>query len=179
MKNILLTMVLIAIAFCLPLEVGAKGKLVSAAQLKDAYGETVGRVIGMFHSSRPYVLTDQGYRTNIALPRGWVTDNASIYYELEECEGNAYVRGPKYVGTVFTPNMPVEMAYEAGMILHIPHGTQSVTVDVVSGSFWDWSSNQMVCSPHVETIEGYPFYTNDPTITGIKSTIYPAPMVIE
>ena len=180
MKKLLLTIALIAIAFCIPLEVSAKGKPVGAAQLKDAYGETVGRVIGMYHSSRPYVLTDQGYRSNIALPRGWVLDYASsIYYDLEECKGNAYVSTPRYVGTVFTPEMPVDMAYEAGIILYIPYDTQSVIVDVKSVLFWDSYSNQQICFPHMETGEGYPVYPNDPTITGIRNTIYPAPMVIE
>jgi hypothetical protein len=180
MKNILLTIVLVAIAFCFPLQVNAKGKPVSAAQLKDANGETVGRVIGMYHSSRPYVLTDQGYRTNIALPRGWVLDYSSyIYYDLEECEGNAYVSTPRYVGTVFTPDMPVDTAYEEGLIFYIPHDTQSVTVNAKSVLFRDLYTNQQICMDQEETGEGYPVNSNDPTITGIKNTIYPVPMVIE
>ena len=180
MKNILLTMVLLAITFCFPLQVNAKGKPVSTAQLKDAYGETVGRVIGMYHVSGPYVLTDQGYRTNIRAPGGRIGESApQIYYDLEGCEGNAYVSWIGHVGTVFRPDMPVEMAYEAGMILYIPHDTQGVTVDVKSVLFWDWYSYEQVCMPQVETGEGYPVYSNDPAITGIKNTIYPAPMVIE
>ena len=179
MKNILLTMVLIAIAFCLPLEVSAKGKPGGAVQLKDAYGETVGRVIGMYHVSGPYVLTDQGYRTNIRAPVGWIGEyTPQIYYDLEECEGNAYVTWIGQVGTVFRLDMPVDMTYEE-RILYIPHNTQRVTVDVKSVLFWDWGSNQEICLPSVHTGEGYPVYSNDPTITGIKNTIYPTPMVIE
>ena len=71
------------------------------------------------------------------------------------------------------------MAYETGMILYIPHDTQSVTVDVKSVLFWDSYNNQQICMPQLEMGEGYPVYSNDPTITGIKNTIYPAPMVIE
>ena len=179
MKNVLLTIALIAIAFCGPLEVSAKGKLVGAAQLKDAYGETVGRVIGMYHVSGPYVLTDQGYRTNIRAPVGWIGEFVpTIYYDLEGCGGNAYVSWIGQVGTVFRLDMPVDMTYEE-QILYVPHNTQSVTVDVKSARSWDWYSNQEVCSSHVETGEGYPVYSNDPTITGIKNTIYPVPMVIE
>jgi hypothetical protein len=179
MKKLLLTIALIAIAFCIPLEVIAKGKPVSAAQLKDAYGETVGRVIGMYHVSGPYVLTDQGYRTNIRAPVGWIGEfRPEIYYDVEGCDGNAYVSWIGQVGTVFRLDMPVDMTYEE-RILYIPHNTQSVTVDVKSVLFWDWSSNQEVCLPLEVTYEGYPVYSNDPTITGIKNTIYPAPMVIE
>ena len=179
MKNILLSLALIAIAFCLPLEVSAKGKPVSTAQLKDANGETVGRVIGMYHVSAPYVLTDQGYRTNIRAPVGWVGELVPrIYYDFEGCEGNAYVPGPRYVGTVFRLDMPFDVTYEQ-KILYIPHNTQSVTAEVKSALSWDWDSNQEICLPEVVTGEAYPVYANDPTITGIENTIYPAPMVIE
>jgi hypothetical protein len=179
MKNILLTMALIAIAFGLPLEVSAKGKPVSAAQLKDAYGETVGLVIGMYHVSGPYVLTDQGYRTNIRAPVGWIGEFApTIYYDAEECNGNAYVSWIGQVGTVFRLDMPVDMTYEE-RILYIPHNTQSVTVDIKSRLFWDWGINQEMCVPYLETGEGYPAYPNDPIVTGIENTVYPAPMVIE
>ena len=179
MKNILLIIMLFAIAFFLPLEVSAKGKPVSAAQLKDANGETVGRVIGMYHVSGPYVLTDQGYRTNIRAPVGWIGEFVpNIYYDIEECDGNAFVSWIGQVGTVFRLDMPVDMTYEE-RILYIPHNTQSVTIDVKSMLFWDWGNNQEICLPSVETGEGYPAYSNDPTITGIKNTIYPAPMVIE
>ena len=180
MKSVLLTIALIAIAFCIPLEVNAKGKPVGAVQLKDAYGETVGRVIGMYHVSGPYVLTDQGYRTNIRAPVGWIGERVSyIYYDLEECEGDAYVSGPRNVSTVFIPDMPVEIAYQEGKILYVPHGAQSVIVEAQSVLFWDSYNNQQTCVNQVETGEGYLVYPNEPTITGIKNTIYPAPMVIE
>jgi len=179
MKYKLLTIAMIIVGLLFPLEINAKGKPASVAQLKDAYGETVGRVIGMVHVSGPYVLTDQGYRTNIRAPVGWIGEFTSqINYDLEGCEGNAYVSWIGQVGTVFRLEMPVDMTYEE-RILYIPHDTQSVTVDVKSMLYWDWGSNQQICAPQVETGEGYPVYSNDPTITGIKNTIYPVPMVIE
>jgi hypothetical protein len=46
MNNILVAMILIAIAFAFASKGNAKGKPISAAQLKDSNGKTVGRVIG-------------------------------------------------------------------------------------------------------------------------------------
>jgi len=176
MKHKLLTVAMIIVGLMLPLQINAKGKPDSVVLLKDAYGETVGRVIGMYHVSGPYVLTDQGYRTNIRAPVGWVGEFVpEIYYDVEGCDGNAYVSWIGLVGTVFRLNIPVDMTYEE-RILYIPHNTQSVTVDIKSVL---WGGNQEICLPYVETGEGYPVYSNDPTITGIKNTLYPTPMVIE
>lgn len=180
MKHKLLTVAMIIAGLTLPLELNAKGKLVSAAQLKDAYGETVGRVIGMEHVSRPYVLTDQGYRTNFSLPRGWIdVKEGNIYYESTDCTGAPYVSTPKYVGAVFTPNLSMDTAYEQGMILYIPHDTQSVTLDIKSVYNTWWDPLNPSCDSLVHTGEGFPAYSNEPTITGIKNTVYPTPMVIE
>ena len=174
---------LIAIPCILPLEVSAKGKVVGAAQLKDASGEPVGRVIGTYHQSCPYILTDQGYRTNTPLPRGWIgLKEGGIAYETTDCTGTPYVSWVAYVGTVFTPNLPMDDAYELGMILYIPHSTQSVAIHV-SSIYNTWADPlNPTCDlvePPVYEAEMYPAYLNDPAITGIQNTVYSIPMVIE
>jgi hypothetical protein len=80
------------------------------------------------------------------------------------------------VGTVFIPDVPSETAYELGKILYTPKGAQSITVNI-NTTFGGY--DPLDCLPSVVTIEGYPAYTNDPAITGIKNTAYPTPMVIE
>ena len=179
MKHKLLTIAMIIGGLTLPLEINAKGKPASVPLLKDANGETVGRVIGMEHVSRPYVLTGQGYRTNFSLPRGWIdVKEAWVYYDAADCEGKPYVATPKYVGTIFTPNLAMDAAYEVGKILYVPHDAQSVMVDIKS-VYNTWDSENPICDPYVVTGEGYLAYPNDPTVTGIENTVYPTPMVIE
>lgn len=177
-KYKLFTIVMIIAGLIFPMQISAKGKPASVPMLKDANGDTVGRVIGMEQVHRPYVLTDQGYRTAIALPRGWVTtySNWPIYFESTDCKGTAYIEVPKFVGSVFIPYMPSETAYELGMVLYSPKDAQSVTVNInTTSSGYD----PLDCLPYVVTMEGYPAYPNDPAITGIRSTVYPTPLVIE
>jgi hypothetical protein len=178
MKHKLLTIVMIIVGLTLPLQINAKGKPASVAMLKDANGETVGRVIGMDLVHRPYVLTDQGYRTAITLPMGWVVTslNWPIYYESTDCTGTGYIEVPKFVGAVFVPQLPSETTYDLGMILYTPNDAQSITVNMNSAFY---SFDPLNCVPYVVTGEGYPVYPNDPTITGIKNTVYSTPMVIE
>lgn len=182
MKQKILMVIMIILSLSIPLGANAKNKPEPAnvVLLKDANGVEIGRVIGMEHVSRPFVLTDQGYRTDIPLPRGWIgLKEGAIYYESTDCTGAPYVNSPRYVGTVFTPSLVEDAAYELGMILYIPHDTQSVTVNVNSVFNTWWDPLNPSCDPFVETREGYPAYPNDPTITGIKNTLYPTPMVIE
>jgi len=182
MKHKLLTIVMIIAGLTLPLQINAKGKpaIIDVALLKDANGETVGRVIGMEHVSRPYVLTDQGYRTEIPLPWGMVvtSPDVPIYYESIDCTGTAYVEHFRYIGAVFIPRVHSEIAYNAGIILYTPHDAQLVTINVNStldtGDFYNIN-----CSPFVVTRDAYPTYLNDPAVTGIQNTAYPTPMVIE
>ena len=178
MKQKIFTVAMVIIALAFPLEINAKGKPTSVALLKDANGVTVGRVIGMDTVHRPYVLTDQGYRTAITLPMGWVItySNWPIYYESTDCTGTAYIEVPKFVGAVFIPEMPSETAYNLGRILYTPSDAQSKTVNFNS-AFNKY--DPLNCVPYVVTGEGYPAYPNDPAITGIKNTVYQTPMVIE
>lgn len=182
MKNILLTIMLIAIAFCLPLEVSAKGKLVSAAQLKDAYGETVGRVIGMENVTKPFVLTEEGYRTAIPLPEGrvglYIHTTDALYYEYDNCEGPAYVVSRRYTGAVYISTRNIDLAYSRGEVLYTPQDAESVTI--TAKSFLDNSDfNNVNCIAISGLGEVYPAYENDPIITGIENTAYPVRMVIE
>ena len=178
MKHKLLTIAMIIVGMTLPLQINAKGKPVSVPLLKDANGETVGRVIGMEFIHRPYVLTDQGYRTDIQIHKGQVStySNWTIYFESTNCTGTGYIEVPKFVGTVFIPNWPTETAYDLGMILYTPNDAQSITVNI--NSAYD-RFDPLSCVSYVATGEGYPAYPNDPAITGIKSTVYSIPMVIE
>jgi len=178
MKYKLLTIAMIIAGLTLPLQINAKGKPASVPLLKDANGETVGRVIGMEFIHRPYVLTDQGYRTDIHIHWGRVGtySNWPIYFESTDCTGTAYIEVPKFTGTVFIPDIPSETAYDLGMVLYSPKDAQSITVNI--NSAYD-RYDPLNCVPYVVTGEGYPAYPNDPDITGIKSTVYPTPMVIE
>ena len=177
MKNILLTITLIAIAFCLPLEVSAKGKPVSAAQLQDANGETVGRVIGMEHINLPFILTDQGYRTSLYFGGVIGLRHTWFNYESTDCTGTPYVWYSK--GTVFTPDLLPDEVYELGKIYYIPYDAERVLVSI--GSQLEADPFDPICRV-VEPPWNDEFFhadRNDPDVTGIKNTIYPAPMVIE
>ena len=176
MKHKLLTVAMIIAGLTLPLEINAKGKPESSTVLlKDANGEKIGRVIGMEHVSKPYVLTDQGYRTTIPIPLGRVGNITSVYYESIDCVGEVYIGHTRYVGTVFVPTYNVELAYAAGAILYSPTDAQVVTVTI--NATLDENLN---CVPVAFPVaDVYPAYTNDPNITGIKNTFYPVRMLIE
>ena len=175
---------MVIIALALPLEIGAKGKPTSVVLLKDANGVEIGRVIGMAHVAAPYVLTDPNYRTVFLLGQGRVEGRVSpinIYYESGACIGNAYV-GPSGIslGTVFTPPVFSETAYNFGVILYTTNDAQAVTFDV--NSQLDTSDpNNITCNsyPSPVTMTLYPAYPNDPSITGIQNTAYPTRMLIE
>ena len=157
MKQKIFMVAMIIAALSLPLQVNAKGKPASVALLKDANGETVGRVIGMEYIHRPYVLTDQGYGLDISLHRGWVGtySNWTIYFESLDCTGTAYIKVPKFVGAVFIPQWPSETAYDLGMILYTPNDAQSKTANI--NSAFD-RYDPLNCAPNVVTVEGYPPY---------------------
>lgn len=102
----------------------------------------------------------------------------SIVYESIDCTGVAYVDHIRYLGTIFMPLVTVEAAYNAGTIFYTPHDAQLVSVNF--NSVLDTSDfNNINCSPVVGTGDVYPAYQNDPAITGIQNTAYPAPMLLE
>ena len=150
--------------------------------LKDTNGVYVGRVIGMENFSRPYVFTDQGYRTVIRMPLGMVglQGAASMTYESTDCTGTAYVSN-EYVGTVFIPQVNPDTAYNAGIILYVPHNAQPISVLVYS-ALEASDPNNLICVTFIgpgTADDSYPAYLNDPNITGIHNTAYPVNMLIE
>ena len=184
MKQKIFMVAMIIAALSLPLQINAKGKPASVALLKDANGETVGRVIGMEHASGAYVLTDQGYRTLFFLSRGRVESPLSsvVFYTSTDCLGDAYV-GPGGVslGAVFIPrDATSETAYSAGFIFYTPNDAQGVMIDVNS-SLDTSDRNNITCIsyPSPVSLTLYPAYLNDPSITGIQNTAYPTRMLIE
>lgn len=168
----IVTMIISLLSF--PLMLGAKGKPINAALLKDANGVYVGRVVGMEHVSKPYVLTDQGYRTIIPIPIGRVVNEVTIYFESIDCSGTGYIEHNRHIGTVFSPTSNSELAYAIGAIYYTPNDAQLMTVNIES--YFDSDLN---CLPLVGTGEAYPAYPNNPNITGIQNTTYPTRMLIE
>ena len=175
MKQKIFMVAMIIAALSLPLEINAKGKPASVVLLKDANGVEIGRVIGMGTVSWPYVLTNQGYRTLFRVGTGMIYGETPtpVFYESTDCTGDAYV-GKRYPGTVFTPGQLDFMPYAAGALLYSPNDAQSVIINTNSTFDSDFS-----CIPLVSVREVYPAYPNEPNITGIQNTAYPARMVIE
>lgn len=157
---------------------------VPQAVLKDANEAYVGRVIGMAHVSAPYVLTDLNYRTVFLLGQGRVEGRVTpidIYYESSNCMGTAYV-GPGGItlGTVFTPPVFSETAYDLGYVLYTTHDAQAVTYDIYSQLDTSIPDN-ITCNSYASPVSMtlYPAYLNDPNITGIQNTAYPVRMLME
>jgi len=164
---------MIIAALSLPLQIDAEGKPASVALLKDANGETVGRVIGMEYIHRPYVLTDQGYRTLFRVGTVMIYNAAFVFFESTDCTGDAYV-GKRSPGTVFLPTLQDSLAYTIGALFYSPNDAQAVIID--TNSTLDENLN---CISYISNREGYPAYLNDPNITGIQNTTYPTRMLIE
>ena len=175
MKQSIFIVTIIISLLSLPLTSIAKGRPIGAALLKDANGVYVGRVIGMEHVSKPYVLTDQGYRTIIPIPIGRVVNEVGpVYFESSDCSGTGYIEHNRHIGTVFSPTSNSELAYAIGAIFYTPNDAQITTVSV--NSYYD---SELNCLPGVGTGDAYPAFPNDPNITGIQNTAYPTRMMIE
>lgn len=175
MKHKILIAAMAIAALLLPMEINAKGKPASVTLLKDANGVTIGRVIGMEHVSKPYVLTDQGYRTMIPIPVGRVVEQTAVYYGSEDCSDPAFIGHTRHVGTVFIPTSNSELAYASGAILYSPGDAQLVTIDINRTL-----DENFECVPFLfPNAEVYPAYENDPAVTGIENTVYPTRMIIE
>ena len=175
MRQMLSIVVMLIALLLLPLEINAKGKPASTVLLKDANGVEIGRVIGMETVSWPYVLTDQGYRTLFILAYGRVQMNTAVYFESTDCSGTAYIGSARYLGTVFLITPQYDIAYAAGAIMYSPSDAQGVTVDINTTL-----DVNLECVPYVyPNYSGFPAYTNNPDITGIKNVVYPARLLIE
>ena len=175
MKHKILIAAMTIAALLLPMEINAKGKPASVSQLKDANGVTIGRVIGMEHVSKPYVMTDQGYRTLIPMPVGRVVEQADVYYGSEDCSAPVYIGHTRHVGTVFIPISNSELAYASGAILYSPQDAQLVTTDINRTL-----DQNLECVPFLfPNAEVYPAYKNEPAVTGIENTVNPTRMIIE
>lgn len=145
---------------------------VPQVQLKDANGTYIGRVIGMSAIAGPFVLTDQGYRTNIAIGQGSVIEIANILYESSSCTGPAYVAPKKHIGSVFLrEGLDHASAYAAGVFLYVHNDATKITINAYS--------NQMGPCVLLGPVDVYPASLNDPIVTGIQNTLYPTRMLIE
>lgn len=154
----------------------ANANAISAAvpqvQLKDANGTYVGRVIGMSSIAGPFVLTDQGYRTNIAIGQGSVIEIANILYESASCTGPAYVETRSHIGSVFLQEgLDHAAAYAAGVFLYVHNDATKITINAYS--------NPMGLCVLLGPVDVYPASLNDPIVTGIQNTLYPTRMLIE
>lgn len=149
---------------------------VPQAVLKDANGVYVGRVIGMPHVSRSFVLTDKGYRTQILIPFGKLLLSHTIVFETTDCTGPAYIIGRGgFVGSVFLPTTNFELAYTQGdALFYTPKDAQGVSVAHKSSLDADLN-----CQADVLTEDGWPAFPNEFSITGVTNTAYPAFMQIE
>ena len=175
MKQKIFMVAMIVVALTFSLEINAKGKPASVALLKDANGVEIGRVIGMPHVARPYVLTDKGYRTQILVHNGKLQLSHTIVFESTDCTGAAYIIGKGgYVGAVFSPTTNIDLAYTLGVLFYSPKDAQRVSV--VHNSSLDANLN---CQVDVLTEDGWPAFPNDLSITGIMNTAYPTLMQIE
>ena len=156
-------------------EVVADVTQINAAVLKDANGVYIGRVIGMPHVARPYVLTDKGYRTQFLVHNGKLQLSHTIVFESIDCTGAAYIIGKGgYVGAVFSPTTDIDLAYTLGTLFYSPKDAQGVSVE--HNSSLDANLN---CQVDVLTEDGWPAFPNDLSITGVMNTAYPALMKIE
>jgi hypothetical protein len=173
MMKTILTMATIVAMLSASSAICAKGEPARAILLKDANGVEIGRVIGMGTVSWPYVLTRQGYRALFRLGTGMLYASAPLYFESVDCEGQAYV-GARSPGTVFMPTLDDDAAYASGAIYYSPNDAQAVTLDINSRLV-----EPLECLPEMSTREVYPAYLNDPAVTGIENTAYPARMLIE
>jgi hypothetical protein len=168
-----LTIATIIATLLAPMAVCAKGKPANAILLKYANGLEIGRVIGMGSVSWPYVLTNKGYRALFRLGTGMIYAEAPLYYESDDCTGQAFTGG-RSPGSVFMPTLDDAAAYASGAIYYSPNDAQAVTITVYSRTV-----DPLACIPEVSTREVYPAYINDPAITGIENTAYPTRMLIE
>ena len=158
--------------------------IASQAVLKDANGIHVGRVIGMSRLNHPYVLTEQGYQSVINVFQGMVVNmdiGISIAYESTNCIGPAYRQGHGLatIGTVFIGIDGAEEAYNADLIFYTPLDAQTQTINVNSQLIFDGvniTCDQLPSPVSSDAIQALP---NDPNVTGIQNTAYPAYMRIE
>ena len=181
MKSRISTSVVIT-ALVFSMQAIAKGPPDRPVILTDANGVKIGRVIGMGRISLPTVLTDKGYRTELNLgisenPAVVFTVRQDIYYENTNCpkDGVAYINSPGNAGTVFSPSNDREYAYDAGRLMYSPPDPQIVKGVPIRSVLFDG-----VCD-NVEqfSMDGYPAYLNDPDVTGIENTRYPARLIME
>ena len=171
--NFLTAVVITVLAF--PLVGNAKGPPSETVLLKDANGVEIGRVIGMETVGWPYVLTNKGYRTLFRMAPGMVYLSTTVYFESTNCEGTAYFGPGKYIGAVFSPTPYETLAYEENALLYSPINAERVPININT-----MLDENLQCQPYVVPgAEGQPAYPNNPDITGIKNTAYPARLRIE
>jgi hypothetical protein len=183
MKQRISTAAVIA-ALLFTMQAYAKGPPWRAVMLTDANGVQIGRVIGMDRIWRPYVLTDEGYRTTLNLgnsefPASVNLTRLVMYYESTNCPKDevAYLDWPGNSGTVFSPTIDLEYAYAEGILMYSPPDAQLVENVTVNSMLEDGVCDNFQESPI--TMDGFPAYLNDPNITGIANTPYPSRLIFK
>ena len=170
---VIITMLTLSFGTC------AKGKEevddpVPAVQLKDANDNVIGRIIGMDYIEKPYVLTNEGYRTVINIHDGHVMFFGTPYFVQVGCMGDAYIGlyGPIYLGVVYR----LKWSDDSYELFYTPHNEPHLSATIYS--YRDLDGNCYDLEPPVEK-EIWPVYENIPDVTGIENSLYPTKMLIE
>lgn len=151
----------------------------SAVQLKDANGVVVGRLIGTYFFSGFHVLTDLGYRTLLSSSEGDIQAFANLHYESSDCSGVGYalkgsLTNNKDVGGMVFEIKPVTTPY------YVPYNEPLAVITTGSSAYYDSGTDSLICYVSIAADQaGYIVYPNDPAVTGISNTAYPARMIIE
>lgn len=149
-----------------------------AVQLKDANGVAVGRIIGMNRNSLAHIVTDKGYRTELSIRDGRVGLMQQAYYKSTDCTGAAYVAKDITINYQDINGMVYVLhAYPLDSPLYVPFSEPGEVINAESYEFM--SAGSPLCRQRTQTKDVYIGYQNDPTVTGIENTAYPARMKIE
>lgn len=182
MKQLITKAVLAFVALLTVLPTNAKGPPARPVLLTDANGVEIGRVIGMDSISRPYVLTDNGYRTILNLGSSavpvMVRSVDEVFYENINCPKDevAYIGGGN-IGSVFSPTNDIETAYAEGRLMYSPPDAQLNEGVILKSMFGDEGCINFEEDP--VTSDGFPAYRNDPGITGIENAPYEGRLILQ
>lgn len=141
----------------------------------DANGIELGTSIGSTLRD-VVVLSDKDYRFSVSYSSGRVSDivdfEASMYWTESNCQGTAYTNGvSRGNGIVFRHSMfPYPLLYR-------PHNEEYERKIVAVVAY----SGNLECVPITPIIiESYPYYVNDPAVTGVADIgIYAVPISLE
>ena len=176
MRRNLVNVLVIITSLSLSFGASAKGKDPEPLPviLKDANNNVVGRVIGMDYIDKPYVLTNEGYRTVISIFYGKVLFfDVSVFVQVE-CTGDKYIGlgGPTNLGTVYR----LALSDDSYELFYTPYTEPHVSTTIYS--YRDLDGNCHNLEPPLEK-DIWPVYENNPNVTGIDNVVYLTNMLIE